>query len=563
MHLYLSDDSVRAHIQERVASTVGPDTAVLIGHSLGSVVAYEAVCAHPDWDVTLITLGSPLGIRNLVFDRLRPPPRDGRGRFPDSAAAWTNIADTGDAVALVKRLAPLFGEKVEDLLVNNGSTAHDVQPYLTAARPVRRSPPDWRAVPADASRRFLVAAGTEHYSGGDLPSVPDDLRKMAGFFGRHGYCEELPEVRLDPSSAALRTALSQWLNGSDRRLSDTAVIYYSGHGDTQANYFYLLTADSKENQYAGTAVRADYLLEALGENPRVRRVLLILDTCYAGQGAFDAADVAARMSPWQSFKGDDEGVWIVAAASPKQEAQERLFADAFIEAAEQLQQTTGTLQPYIGLEALIWQVNEILQRSGKRQRASWIPVTQAKGLAPFIPNLSYEADAPANVDLETRDRLRRRRAAELTEHWGAKARGVEVAAQAGWYFTGREAALTELGGWLADPAADARLRILTGDPGSGKSAVLGRLVTLADAVAEPGAPAAPVHPGRTLAAGSVAVALLARGKAVGELLTELAATLGIAAGRRYWRKRSAHDQPARSPSTRSTRQANRSRSSSR
>ena len=49
---------------------------------------------------------------------------------------------------------------------------------------------------------------------------------------------------------------------------------------------------------------------------------------------------------------------MVAAASPKQEAQERLFADAFIEAAEQLQQTTGTLQPYIGLETLIWQIND-------------------------------------------------------------------------------------------------------------------------------------------------------------------------------------------------------------
>ena len=286
------------------------------------------------------------------------------------------------------------------------------------------SPKGWLAVPADASRRFLVAAGTEHYDSGDeLASVPEDLRKMAGFFWRLGYCEQLPEVRLDPSSSALRRALSEWLNGSDRQASDTAVIYYSGHGDSQASFFYLLTADSKENRYADTALRADYVLEALGEIPKVRRVLLILDACYAGQGAFDAADVAARMSPWQDFSADDEGIWVVAAASPKQEAQERLFADAFIEAAEQLQQTTGTLQPYIGLEALIWQINAILQRRGKQQRASWIPVTQARGLAPFIPNLRYEPDAPANVDLETRDWLRRRHAAELAEYWGPKARG--------------------------------------------------------------------------------------------------------------------------------------------
>ena len=45
-------------------------------------------------------------------------------------------------------------------------------------------------------------------------------------------------------------------------------IYYSGHGDSQASYFYLLTADSKENRYADTALRADYVLEALGETPR-------------------------------------------------------------------------------------------------------------------------------------------------------------------------------------------------------------------------------------------------------------------------------------------------------
>ena len=209
--------------------------------------------------------------------------------------------------------------------------------------------------------------------------MPDDVQKMAGFFGRLGYREQLPEIRHDPGSQALRRALSEWLNGPDRQATDTAVIYYSGHGDSQANLFYLLTADSQENRYADTALRADYVLEALGETPKVRRVLLILDACYAGQGAFNAADVAARMSPWQSFRGDDEGVWVVAAASPKQEAQERLFTDAFLEAAGQLEQTTGTLQPYIGLEALIEQINSIFRRSGKKQRASWIPVTQPEG----------------------------------------------------------------------------------------------------------------------------------------------------------------------------------------
>ena len=132
VHAYLTDDNVRAEIQARIDRVVRPDTAVLVGHSLGSVVAYEAACAHPEWDLALVTLGCPLGIRNLVFDRLRPPPEDGRGCFPVGAATWTNIADTGDVVALVKQLAPLFGDRVQDWRVNNGSKAHDISPYLTA-----------------------------------------------------------------------------------------------------------------------------------------------------------------------------------------------------------------------------------------------------------------------------------------------------------------------------------------------------------------------------------------------------------------------------------------------
>jgi pimeloyl-ACP methyl ester carboxylesterase len=124
---------VRAEIQARVERAVGPNTAVLIGHSLGSVVAYEAACAHPAWDLALVTLGCPLGIRNLVFDRLHPSPEHRRGQFPAGAATWTNIADSGDVVALVKRLAPLFAGQVQDLLVDNGSKAHDISAYLTAA----------------------------------------------------------------------------------------------------------------------------------------------------------------------------------------------------------------------------------------------------------------------------------------------------------------------------------------------------------------------------------------------------------------------------------------------
>nr|WP_223187724.1 GPI inositol-deacylase [Streptomyces sp. CBMA29] len=130
---YFTEPEVRAAVQDRLSQTVSQDTEVIVAHSLGTVVAYEAVCAHPEWpDLTLVTLGSPLAVRNLVFDRLIPRPLGGYARWPLPAKRWINIADAGDVVALAKELAPTFGDRVSDFLVHNGAKAHDVSPYLTA-----------------------------------------------------------------------------------------------------------------------------------------------------------------------------------------------------------------------------------------------------------------------------------------------------------------------------------------------------------------------------------------------------------------------------------------------
>jgi hypothetical protein len=137
---YFTEEPLRKAITSCVADRVTAETRVLIGHSLGSVVAYESLFLNADWPVrTLVTLGSPLGIKNLVFHKLLPSPEvaeDGpagslRGRWPSPATSWTNIADPGDVVALVRLLRPLFGpDTVDDRSVHNGWKSHELQEYL-------------------------------------------------------------------------------------------------------------------------------------------------------------------------------------------------------------------------------------------------------------------------------------------------------------------------------------------------------------------------------------------------------------------------------------------------
>lgn len=118
---YFSDAEVRMQARSRLASLILPDTELVIAHSLGSVLAYEVLClAELPAKPALITLGSPLGLRNLVFDRLDPVPVGDQGWWPRNAATWTNIADGHDIVASEKYLCTRFGARVKDILINNG-----------------------------------------------------------------------------------------------------------------------------------------------------------------------------------------------------------------------------------------------------------------------------------------------------------------------------------------------------------------------------------------------------------------------------------------------------------
>jgi hypothetical protein len=132
---YLTEPGLRADIQKRFAAEIGADTRVVVGHSLGSVIAYEVLCAHPEWQVTdLVTLGSPLGMRSVIFDRLEPSPDNGVGVWPGAVRRWTNIADRDDIVAVPATLAGRFGAGVVDEAITNGARMHDLSRYLTARR---------------------------------------------------------------------------------------------------------------------------------------------------------------------------------------------------------------------------------------------------------------------------------------------------------------------------------------------------------------------------------------------------------------------------------------------
>ncbi|MEV5958824.1 alpha/beta hydrolase [Streptomyces sp. NPDC051987] len=73
---------------------------IVLAHSLGTVVALEALHTH-DVEVPLfVTLGSPLGMRAVVGRRVRPQPL----RVPEAVGRWLNFWDKDDFIAVRPRL---------------------------------------------------------------------------------------------------------------------------------------------------------------------------------------------------------------------------------------------------------------------------------------------------------------------------------------------------------------------------------------------------------------------------------------------------------------------------
>jgi pimeloyl-ACP methyl ester carboxylesterase len=126
---YFVDPELHAIAQERIAHLVDDDTVAVVAHSLGTVVAYETLCRHPEWPaVDFITMGSPLG-GAVIKAALESKPGDGPAPWPGSVRRWTNIRGSADPACL-DRLAHHFDGPVVDRVVDNGHRVHDPEPYL-------------------------------------------------------------------------------------------------------------------------------------------------------------------------------------------------------------------------------------------------------------------------------------------------------------------------------------------------------------------------------------------------------------------------------------------------
>jgi hypothetical protein len=130
VYQYVNDASVRKDIDDGVSPVFNDKDAVVVAHSLGTVIAYSilnAMGGEKGWKVpAFITLGSPLAIR--AINQLLPS----IGK-PSCVSSWYNGRDPKDTVALfplAPKHFPNLGIVAKNNIDNTSSNHHGIEEYL-------------------------------------------------------------------------------------------------------------------------------------------------------------------------------------------------------------------------------------------------------------------------------------------------------------------------------------------------------------------------------------------------------------------------------------------------
>jgi predicted alpha/beta superfamily hydrolase len=111
------------------------ETVLLIGHSLGSVIAYDTLWELSNQEglhgkVDFLTIGSPLGM-HYVQRRLMGMRENGKKTYPKLIRHWINLASEGDIIALERNFHNSFEDMLKQkLLMSIEDHSHGIFNYF-------------------------------------------------------------------------------------------------------------------------------------------------------------------------------------------------------------------------------------------------------------------------------------------------------------------------------------------------------------------------------------------------------------------------------------------------
>ncbi|NNN31879.1 hypothetical protein HLK59_16190 [Streptomyces sp. S3(2020)] len=263
------------------------------------------------------------------------------------------------------------------------------------------------------------------------------------------------------------------------------IVHIVGHGELaedRSEKLYVLDSDGKRLSRPVSG-----WIDLIEDHPEQHRplTLFVLDVCNAGEAAVTAWH--ARMEV------GERRAWVLAATGHKDRAFDYRLSKALVQVLEKYLDRGSRFDPSVRYipPPTVWRdveraVKELAQQAGgleQKIQTSRVPAHEDLSQLPFFPNPSYAPGKGPVARLAGLPPEIARLAdwAGDPQHFVLRASGAEPVDRhwAPGYFSGRTAQLDTLARWLDEERAGPGVRIVTGKPGVGKSALLGILVCAA------------------------------------------------------------------------------------
>ena len=363
----------------------------------------------------------------------------------------------------------------------------------------------------------------------NLTKMHRNVEDVINILSRSGFARSGVDLIGDGEVRTIDNAIRDWEPNRRR-----AILYWAGHGQAlDGGDFYLCCTNTPRNTEpdAYTAMSATHLGELLATK-KVAEMVLLVDACNAGGGADRIIDAFRKKVARTGSAGPRPSLAVITSASHRQKARENGFSLAL---ARVLLDGAPPDPDY-----LLWtdrdryvtppELAQALQRIMKGSDFSHLQVPDhgmAGSVGRFFPNPRYRDNLP---DIEVELKLHQSFLdADILDHFMVKFRGIDPGDERGWYFTGREEVLRQVVHWLSGDGHG--MLVVTGPPGCGKSAVLGRLAVLSSekyrAEVERHQTLTRAAAGTVPPVGAIDAGVHAKGRTLSEVLTLLAQALDI------------------------------------
>lgn len=176
------------------------------------------------------------------------------------------------------------------------------------------------------SRKALVIAVSKYLYWEALPIAKSAAECLAGELEKGGYIIDDRALLEGGTHSALREAVNKWLK--EAPAAGTLLLYWTGHGHCDDG-LYLIGHDTPVLNLTGlNAINAEDIGRAVAHS-NAEKILVIIDTCYSGEGALDIAAAFARVMASRVRTPDHHKVVaVIASAHPLEKAREGVFCNA-------------------------------------------------------------------------------------------------------------------------------------------------------------------------------------------------------------------------------------------